>query len=59
MSYLEKIDLIHRDLAARNVLMDSIKPCKVADFGLARDLDYSIYTQKTGMLIYDIYPWLF
>jgi serine/threonine protein kinase len=37
---------IHRDLAARNVLLAENRICKIADFGLARDLTQTYYYRK-------------
>ncbi|VDL95607.1 unnamed protein product [Schistocephalus solidus] len=50
MSYLEAKDLVHRDLAARNVLVGESNEVKVADFGLARqiDRDTEAYNAKQG-----------
>ncbi|XP_023930110.1 tyrosine-protein kinase receptor Tie-1-like [Lingula anatina] len=38
MSHVAKYGFLHRDLAARNVLVSESLVCKVADFGLARDV---------------------
>ncbi|KAL5457393.1 hypothetical protein EMCRGX_G034645 [Ephydatia muelleri] len=45
MHYISERGLVHRDLAARNVLVGENEVCKVADFGLLRELpeDGDIY----------------
>jgi serine/threonine protein kinase len=41
----EANNIVHRDLAARNVLVDNLMVCKVADFGLSRNLDAAAPTE--------------
>merc|ERR1712223_143151 len=38
MQYLAEMNYVHRDLAARNVLVNAQLVCKIADFGLSREI---------------------
>nr|WOX59761.1 receptor tyrosine kinase FGFR2A1 [Carcinus maenas]WOX59763.1 receptor tyrosine kinase FGFR2A2 [Carcinus maenas] len=48
MEFLCRNGIVHRDLATRNVLLGEDNVCKVADFGLARDVaNNRIYERKS------------
>lgn len=51
MKALDEAGFVHRDLAARNVLVSSDLHCKIADFGLARDVSTSkVYKSEGGQV---------
>lgn len=46
MDYLHSKNILHRDLAARNILVCENFEIKVADFGLARDIEQNYYYKR-------------
>ncbi|XP_062503614.1 class II receptor tyrosine kinase-like isoform X2 [Corticium candelabrum] len=48
MEYLSRKSFVHRDVAARNILLSKDLTCKIADFGLARELSDDTYYTITG-----------
>lgn len=54
MKYLCEMGFVHRDLAARNILVNEGLVCKVADFGLSREIESDTtdgaYTTKGGKI---------
>eukprot|EP00730_Choanoeca_flexa_P004721 TRINITY_DN11783_c0_g1_i1.p1 TRINITY_DN11783_c0_g1~~TRINITY_DN11783_c0_g1_i1.p1 ORF type:complete len:1320 (+),score=353.99 TRINITY_DN11783_c0_g1_i1:92-3961(+) len=56
LHHVNEKGFVHRDVAARNVLVSSLKRCKIADFGMARDTSEDVeggasyYRSRGGQL---------
>ena len=55
VSFSFLLQVVHRDLAARNILVDKGHVCKIADFGLARD----IYEKKQYLKLGEVREFFF
>ena len=53
--FLFSLQVVHRDLSARNILVDKGHVCKIADFGLARD----IYEKKQYLKLGEVREFFF
>ncbi|CAM9764089.1 unnamed protein product, partial [Choristocarpus tenellus] len=48
LEFLHSRSLIHRDIKSPNMLIDSDRRCKIADFGMARQLGANMTVVGTG-----------
>ena len=53
LEFLHGKSLIHRDIKSPNILLDSQHRCKIADFGMARQLGSNMTVVGTGEKIDD------
>lgn len=54
MAYMASKNFVHRDLAARNVLLAEDLRVRIADFGLARDIEKQGYYQLGASRVYPL-----
>lgn len=62
MQYLAEMNYVHRDLAARNVLVNASLVCKIADFGLSREIESTTegaYTTRVKLFIFNFIVYYF
>lgn len=50
LEFLHRKGLIHRDIKSPNILLDSQHRCKIADFGMARQIGTDMTVVGTGEL---------
>lgn len=48
LEFLHRKGLIHRDIKSPNILLDSQHRCKIADFGMARQIGTDMTVVGTG-----------
>lgn len=51
LEFLHRKGLIHRDIKSPNILLDSNLRCKIADFGMARQLGTNMTVVGTGEFV--------
>lgn len=51
LEFLHRKGLIHRDIKSPNILLDSQHRCKIADFGMARQIGTDMTVVGTGEFI--------
>lgn len=52
LEFLHRKSLIHRDIKSPNILLDSQHRCKIADFGMARQLGTDMTVVGTGASLF-------
>ncbi|ETV93344.1 TKL protein kinase [Aphanomyces invadans] len=50
--YLHDRNIIHRDVKSRNVLLDTVKPSKLSDFGVSREISSKTMSQEVGTYLW-------